>query len=378
MNLKTTRLLQTVTPLSLLLLALPTTPANAQSFKQTNLVSDIPGLAAHTDSDLVNPWGIAESGGSPFWIANNGTGKATLYNTAGVKQGLVVNTAADPSGQVFNSSAASFAGSHFIFDTEGGVIASWASGTNTVVQVDNSGAGAVYKGLAIDNVNHNLFAANFGENSIDVFNSTFAATSLTGNFTDPNAVAGYAPFNVQNLNGSLYVTYAKQSGGTDEVDGAGFGYVDKYDTQGNFLARIATGTDVGGTLSDLNAPWGLAIAPSTFGSYAGDLLVGNFGNGEILAFNATTNAFNGALKDALGNPISIDGLWALQVGNGGNGGLVSNIYFTAGLNGENDGLFGNIASAPEAGSIQFLMLGGMLAGGSLVARLRGRRAAKTA
>jgi uncharacterized protein (TIGR03118 family) len=385
-----TPLLLTLLPLSLL----PSRPAAAQ-YLQHNLVSDQSGVADFTDPNLVNAWGIATSGTSPFWVANNGTGTATLYNTKGAPQSLVVNIpapgggAAAPTGQVFNGTtdfAVDGLSARFIYSTEDGTVNAWApgaTGTTAVVAADHSGAGAVYKGLALDNNGSGnfLYATDFANGHIDVFNSTFAdgSASLTGNFTDPNAPTGYAAFNVQNLGGTLFVTYAKQQvGSTDEAHGTGFGFVDAFDANGNFLRRVASGTDVGGTLTDLNAPWGLALAPSTgFGKFDGDLLVGNFGNGRILAFDPVTDAFKGLMTDALGNPLVIDGLWGLRVGNGGNGGAINKVYFSAGPADESHGLLGSLtAAAPEPGVLPLILIGAPLLG--LLFTTRRRRESATA
>ncbi|HWU55875.1 MAG TPA: TIGR03118 family protein [Rhizomicrobium sp.] len=322
-------------------LLLAAVPAFAQTgYKQTNLVSDIPGLARVTDPDLINPWGMASSTTSPWWVSDNGMDLSTLYNgNTGAKSALVVDIPATaPTGLVFNNTAdfllANNLKASFIFSTETGSIAAWNGGTTAATM--QTIAGAAFKGLAIGTANSAsyLYAADFTQGKVQVFNSTFGTTNnLTGNFTDPNLPSGYAPFGIKNLGGKIYVTYAQQSGGLDEVDGPGKGYVDVFDTNGNLLDRIASG----GTL---NAPWGLALAPSNFGQFSNDLLVGNFGDGTINAFDLTNLTFAGQLLGVDGNPISIDGLWDLNFGNGGNGGLKNSLYFSAGLNGENDGLVG--------------------------------------
>src|SRR5262245_58439152 len=358
---------------------------------QTNMVSDLPGVAQNLDPNLVNPWGISESSGSPFWVSDNGTGVSTLYNTAGTPQSLVVNipgpppadplgTDGTPTGTVFNTFGGANGGFKvsangkgpaapvFLFDTEDGTIAGWApsvDGTHAVIAVNNSASGAVFKGLAIagngttqliagdPNSKALLYAANFGAGKIDVFDPDFsAARTAAGAFTDPDLPKGYAPFNVQVLtvNGTakLFVTYAKQDATKhDEVDGAGLGFVDVYNLDGTGVQRLVS-------RGDLNAPWGLAIAPSAsatsdFGTLAGALLVGNFGDGHIHAYNATTGAPMGQLTDPDGEPVVIPGLWALQAGNGANGGDKGTIYFTAGIDHENHGLFGSLAGvAPGA------------------------------
>ena len=336
-------------------------PAQATStrFKQVNLVSDIPGLAVTTDPDLVNPWGISHSGTSPFWVSDNGMGVSTLYNGAGTKLGLVVTipppagspagTLATPTGQLFNgttdfavSNGTTSAPARFIFATEDGTISGWnptVDATHAILAADNSPSGAVYKGLAMGanaSGNH-LYAANFHAGTIDVFDKDFHQVQLAGSFSDPNIHRGFAPFNIQNLGGKLYVTYAKQdANGEDDVAGPGNGYVDIFDTNGNLLQRLAT-------RGRLNSPWGLAFAPASFGAFAGDLLVGNFGDGRINVVDPVTGEFIDQLRDANNRAITIDGLWGLLVGNGGNGGDVDKVYFTAGPNDEADGLFGSIA-----------------------------------
>src|SRR5215510_6703119 len=338
-----------------------TRPAQATSttFTQVNLDSNIPGLALHTDPDLVNPWGMSHSATSPTWVSDNGTGLTTLYNTAGTKQGLVVTipppagspagTTSKPTGQVFNgttdfavSNGTTSAASRFIFATEDGTVSGWnptVDPTHAILGVDNSGSGAIYKGLAIGaNASGNfLYAANFHAGTIDVFDKDFHQVQLAGSFTDPNIHSGFAPFNVQNLGGKLYVTYAKQDAdGEDDVAGPANGYVDIFDTNGNLLQRLAT-------RGRLNSPWGLAFAPASFGPYAGDLLVGNFGDGRINIVDPVTGDFIDQLRDADNRAITIDGLWGLIVGNGGNGGDVNKVYFTAGPNDEADGLFGSLS-----------------------------------
>ena len=315
-----------------------------------------------TDPNLVNPWGISSSAASPFWVANNGTGVSTLYNGAGqpfpVASPLVVTIPppsggtgpATPTGQVFNGTSA-FNGDLFIFATEDGTIAGWrgALGTTAELLVDNSAAGAVYKGLALGIVaGHSyLYAANFRNGTIDVFRGDAGAPFLPGNFIDPNLPAGYAPFNIQNLGGSLYVTYALQDAAKhDDVPGPGHGYVNVFDLNGNLQRRLIS-------QGPLNSPWGLALAPAKFGAFSNDLLVGNFGDGTINAFDPLTGNLLGTVKDSRGNPIVIDGLWSLIFGNGGNGGEPNRLYFTAGPGGELHGLFGSLAPATL---VPFLLL----------------------
>jgi uncharacterized protein (TIGR03118 family) len=326
-------------------------------YKQTNLVSNIPGLAAQTDPNLVNPWGISESGTSPFWVSNNGTGTSTLYNTAGIPQALVVTIpnpgggTSSPTGQIFNGTG-QFNGDNFIFATENGTIAGWrgALGTTAETLFNNSASGAVYKGLALTTVGQAsyLLAADFHNNKIAVFPSS-GAPSLAGNFVDPSLPTGYAPFNVQTIGGQVYVTYAKQdAAGRDDVPGTGNGFISVFDVNGNFVKRLVSN-------GSLNSPWGLAVAPSGWGAASGDLLVGNFGDGLINAFNLD-GTFVGTLAGLNGLPLVDDGLWGLTFGNGGNGGNVNSLYITAGLNGEADGLFARIDSVPEPGTFFLLAI----------------------
>jgi uncharacterized protein (TIGR03118 family) len=330
----------------------------ANSFTQTNLVSDIPGMAKTTDPNLVNPWGVSFSSGSPFWISDNGTGLATLYNGAGGIIPLVVTVpppGSAPTGQVFNSSS-SFNGDLFIFATEGGTITGWRGALGTTAETLSPGTGGVYKGLAIATTPNGtyLYATDFHNNSITVFPGT-GAPSLPGNFTDPSLPAGYAPFNIQIIGGKLYVTYAVQDAAKhDDVSGPGHGIVDVFDLQGNFLQRLISN-------GPLNSPWGMAIAPTGFGNFGNDLLVGNFGDGTINAFDPSTGNFLGQLDGANGMPLINLGLWDLTVGNGGNGGSKSALYFTAGIPGdgmvEDHGLFGRIAPTPEPGTSALLGIG---------------------
>jgi uncharacterized protein (TIGR03118 family) len=338
------------------------------TYTQTNLVSDIPGLAAHTDPNLVNPWGISFSATSPFWISDNGQGKATLYNSSGTPQALVVSIpgagggTSAPTGQVFNSTS-SFNSDLFIFSSEDGAITGWrgALGTNAEILFDSSGAGAVYKGVALGTVSGNayLYAADFHNGRIDVFPGT-GAPALAGTFTDPTLPSGYAPFNVENLGGQLYVTFAEQqTGSNDEAHGAGLGFVSVFDLNGSFVKRLVS-------QGNLNAPWGLAMAPAGWGMFGGDLLVGNFGDGLINAYDSSGN-FQGAVSGVNG-PLVNDGLWALAFGNGGNGGNKNSLYLTAGLNDEADGLFAQIdpTGVPEPGSL--LLVASGLAAAVLVRR----------
>ncbi len=321
------------------------------AYVQTNIISDQAGVAAHTDPNLVNPWGISFEAGQPFWFSDNGTGKSTVVDGSGNLQPPNVITipglggqVSAPAGTVFNSSAGfpvseggNSGASLFLFATEEGTIAGWNPSVdpNAVIAVNHSATGASYKGLALGNnaSGEDLFAANFGNGTIDAFNANFQPATLQGSFSDPSLPSGYAPFNVQNLGGNLYVSYALQDIYKNNVFGQGDGYVDEFNTEGVFMRRVASqGT--------LNAPWGMAIAPATFGQFANDLLVGNFGDGRINAFDPSNGNFLGPLTGTNGQPITIDGLWSLTVGGGSLSGSPNTVYFTAGPDHETHGLFG--------------------------------------
>jgi uncharacterized protein (TIGR03118 family) len=321
-------------------------PASATSiYIENKLVSDIPGFAASTDPDLVNPWGIVHSATSPWWVADNGTAKSTLYNGAGAKQPLIVaipGTNAAPTGIVNNpnSASGSFGGARFIFAGEDGKLSAWSGGTSAVTAATSTGS--VYKGLAIANngAADHLYAADLKNGRVDVYDTTFAKVSLAGSFSDPTLPTGYGPFGIQNIGGNIFVTYARQSGGTDELDGAHLGFVDQFDANGNFVRRIAS-------KGSLNAPWGITMSPGNFGKFSNMLLIGNFGDGTINAFDPITGTFMGQLHDASG-PLVISGLWGLGFGNGASAGPTNALFFSAGINDEGDGLFGNLQAANVA------------------------------
>ncbi len=341
----------------------------ATTYTQTNLVSDLPGVAAHQDPGLVNPWGIAAGPTSPFWVADNGSGLSTLYNGSGTPIPLVVTipgpsgATGSPTGIVFNSGVASgnFGSAPFLFGTESGTIVSWTGGTSSSVAATGA-SGSSYKGIGLNTSGTLLYAANFGLGRIDVFDSKFQPATVSGGFIDPSLPSGYSPFNVQNLDGNLFVTFAKKGSGIDEVDGAGLGFVDEFSAAGVFEKRI-------GSQGPLNAPWGLAIAPTSgFGVLSGDLLVGNFGNGEIDAYSLSTDKFAGTLDAKDGDPLSIAGLWGLSFGNGAQGQGLDTLYFAAGIPGsgtvEDHGLYGAIdPTAPEPASVGLLLLGAVGLGG---------------
>ncbi|MEO7702624.1 MAG: TIGR03118 family protein [Opitutus sp.] len=329
----------------------------AHQYQQTNLVSDVAGAAAVTDANLVNPWGLSRSAASPWWSANNGTGTSTLYTGAGAKVPLTVTIPTPvgeappsaPTGTVFNDSGSTTdfllgpgQAARFLFATEDGTIAGWAGGTTAVTKINRHGW-AIYKSLAIGNVNgaNYLYAANFLAGTVEVFNGAFNEVHFGADaFRDWSLPGGYAPFNVQRIGNRLYVTYAKQDEeGIDEVAGHGRGYVNAYSLDGVLQLRLHTGYW-------MNAPWGVALAPANFGRFSNLLLVGQFGSGQIAAFDPMTGHFRGLLRGAPSRPLKIDGLWALSFGNGAAAGPVNTLYFTAGPDEETHGLFGSIAPLP--------------------------------
>jgi uncharacterized protein (TIGR03118 family) len=352
--------------LATILLSAPGLMPAANQYLQHNLVADTATAGAdHVDANLVNPWGICASSGSPLWISDNGTGLSTLYTSNGTPNattkpvvpatGASAAAPGSPTGCVYNGTATAFfvpntttgKTANFLFATENGSLSGWSSGVNpaqAIVMVDNSATGAVYKGLAIATPTGGtpqLYATNFNAGKVEIYDQTWKPVTLTNAFADPAIPAGYAPFNIQTLAGKLYVTYAKQDAAKrDDVAGAGNGYVDVYDLSGNLLTHLISA-------GNLNAPWGVALAPAGFGDYAGDLLVANFGDGAINVYNPTTGAFIATLQDTTGKMIHISGLWALQNGNGGSGGDANAVYFTAGTGGEQHGLLGSLQAAPS-------------------------------
>ena len=367
--------------LSLSLLLGGTGPAAAQFYAQHNLVSDIPGLADLTDASLVNAWGLAASGTSPWWVSNNGSSTSTLYNgNTGGKIMLTnlpcgcVMIPGEPTGVVFNGGTGfvvtdpvskTSGAARFIFASEDGSISGWNPGvppsapppplvsSRAIVAVQPSDA--VYKGIAIASTTpgnvggDRLYVTNFHAGTVDMYDHSFAPVHIAGAFTDPDIPKGYAPFGIRNIDGVIYVTYALQDADAhDDVPGMGHGFVNAFRTDGSFIRRVASrGT--------LNSPWGLALAPDNFGKFSDDLLVGNFGDGRIHAYDPEDTRGNrefkyrGMLHSAGGPPLRIDGLWALSFGNGATAGPKDTLFFTAGPGGESHGLFGSLVAAPPPG-----------------------------
>jgi uncharacterized protein (TIGR03118 family) len=337
-------------------LASATSAASPNSYVVTNLVSDEPGVAATLDPKLVNPWGLAALQTSPWWVADNGTDVSTLYQGNGTKVPLEVSIpGGGPTGLVANAGASfvvtngmTSGPARFIFDTEGGSILGWnpAVNLNQAIEVVNR-PGSIYLGLAIGSTpsGDRLYAADFHNAHVDVFDGSFNLITPPGDFVDPKLPDGYAPFGIANLGAQIFVAYAKQDEDhEEEVAGQGRGFVSRFDLDGNFIGRVASH-------GQLNAPWGLARASLSFGPFSGDLLVGNFGDGEINAYRQQPDGSYervGALRGPDHKPIVIDGLWALDFGKGeatGPNGSRDTLFFTAGPDGETHGLFGSIRVA---------------------------------
>ncbi len=333
--------------------------AASSAYRQVNLVSDMSGVAPITDPNLVNPWGIAFGPSGPFWIANNHTGVATIYDGAGQPESLIVTIPPPPGGAppsaptgiVFNPTSGfelvPGAPAIFLFATEDGTISGWNPSVDPTHAILEVAGFAVYKGLALAmrGAEPTLYAANFSGGAIEVFDSQFTPISLPGSFTDPTLPSGFAPFDIKAIGSDLLVTYALlDADGHDDVPGPGNGFVDVFDVDGNLLRRLIT-------QGVLNSPWGLAIAPPDFGQFSNELIVGNFGDGTINAFDPGTGVLQGTLADSTGAAIVIPGLWGLTFGNGGNGGSPNTLYFTAGIPGdgatEDHGLFGALELAGE-------------------------------
>ena len=318
------------------------------------LVSDGVVAAAHTDTNLLNAWGLAAAPGGPFWVVDNNSNESTTYDGTGAPQlGPVtipagVNGPANPTGEVYNGTAdfvittgAGSAPAQFVFSGEGGTITGWAqsvSGSTATIAYDDGAGGAVYKGLAMANngTANLLYATDLHNAKIDVFDTHFHKVALAGGFTDPTIPAGFAPFGIQALNNQLYVTYAMQDATAhDEVLGAGLGYVNIFDVNGNLLKRFSSA-------GVLNAPWGIALAPAGFGSSGGNLLIGNFGDGAINRFDPVSGNSLGSISLASGKQLVIPGVWALVFGNGAANQPSGTLFYTAGPNNQTDGVFGRI------------------------------------
>lgn len=333
----------------------PTVPvAMASKFAATALVADTAGAAAHVDANLVNAWGVAFNPTGFVWVVNNGSNTSTLYDGNGVPQTLVVGIpagsagAAHPTGIVFNSSQdfkvtqnGVTGASAFIFVSEAGTVSGWSPAVNrtsSITVVDGGVNGPVYKGLAIGKVGaaNYLYAADFRNGAIDVYDANFAKATLAGNFRHATLPAGYYPFNIQASGDRLYVAYARHAAGaTDETKGAGLGVVAVFDMAGNFIRELTAG-------GALNAPWGLTVAPGNLGTFSNTILVGNFGDGKINAFDPASGAWVGPLSKTDGTPIVIDGLWGMAFGNGLNAQPATTLFFAAGPGGEAHGQYGRI------------------------------------
>ncbi len=369
------KLLKSIWFLIVILFALPALTF-AQHYKQTNLVSDIMGMAPTFDPNLKNPWGITRSSGSPWWVANNNSGTSTLYNATGgiipingtgtvtvPPPGFAPGTQSAPTAIVFNGSATDFlltpggAAAHFIFATEDGTISAWASGQNATLEVDNSdngsSHGAVYKGATSGEIDGHkfLYVTNFRSGRVEVYDTAFNRVNLGDDAFRMDGDCdrddhhdcdgdrdrdGFAPFNIQNIGGSIFVTYAKQDAlKHDDVAGPGLGFVEIFTPKGRHISHLEHG-------DWFNSPWGVVWTTRDFGEFSNAILVGNFGSGWVAAFNGFTYKFEGFLKNPDDTLLTIDGLWSLTFANDGTAGLANTLYFSAGINGENDGLFGTI------------------------------------
>jgi uncharacterized protein (TIGR03118 family) len=335
-------------------------------YQQINLVSDLPGVAQVQDTNLVNGWGISFHPTFPFWVSDNGTGNTTLYSVTNDASGaphastvpagaigiggtgaavVSIPGAGNVTGQVANNTTG-FNGNIFLFVSEDGTISGWRPGMGSAAETLATRTNAVYKGVTLATIGTNtvLLAANFREATVDVYDSN---SQMIGQFTETRLPAGYAPFNVQNLGGMVFVTFAKQDAAKhDDVPARGRGAIEVFDPQTGGFHLFAAGRLAGGRVREMNSPWGLALAPSTFGQHANQLLVGNFGSGTIMAFDARGN-FRGLLKSSRECPVTIDGLWGLTFGAGGATGVATDLYFSAGPNGEGHGLFGVIQAVED-------------------------------
>jgi len=374
--------------IALVLLLYPAA-AFAQHYTQTNLVSDTVGAAPTHDPNLVNPWGLSRSSTSPWWVANNNSGTSTLHNGTGQiipinGNGIVTipppknapaGTIAAPTGTVFNGStdfvlpAPNSKPAAFIFATEDGTISGWNGGPSAVLAVDNndngSANGAVYKGAttAVNDGKRFLYVTNFRAARVEVYDRNFNRVQLPEDAFDPGADGdhdgddghaaerippGFAPFNIQNIGGSLFVTYAKQDGARhDDVAGPGNGFVEIFTPSGKHIGHLEHG-------SWLNSPWGVVWTPRDFGVFSNTILVGNFGSGWIAAFNGFTYKFIGFVQNPDDSILTIDGLWSLTFGNGATAGPSTTLFFSSGPDKESHGLFGTLTpvAAENDGSVE--------------------------
>jgi uncharacterized protein (TIGR03118 family) len=331
-----------------LVAAVPIAASNANAYVLHSLTASGAGSATFADPSLVNPWGLVAGPTTPWWTANNGSNTSTLYGGDGAKRALTVTVDGGTTGTVFNGATTGFAlpggtaGARFIFSSEDGKIRGWAAGTTAVVTADASGRGAVYKGLAIATLPDNtqrLYATDFHNGRVDIYDQNWQPVTIAGAFRDAKLPKGLAPFGIQTIGQRVVVTYAKQdSAKRDDVAGPAQGWFSVFDLNGKLLSRV-------GANGPLNAPWGTAIAPANWGKFGGDLLVGNFGDGRISVYTERSNgkwAYLASLRNGAAQPLQIDGLWALQWGNGSAAGPADTLYFTAGPNAEKAGLLGSI------------------------------------
>jgi uncharacterized protein (TIGR03118 family) len=343
--------------LALTFILLAASTALAQHYTRTDLTTDTSSTspsAPNIDPNLVNPWGMSRSSGGPWWISDNGTSVSTLYDALGVPKSLVVSIpgpdgqpGGTPTGTVYNYTGAFEVGpgqsAIFLFSTEDGTISGWnpgANATSAIIKVNHNGS-AIYKGLALATTpaGPRLYATNFQSGGVEVFNGHFQHVGGGGGFLDPNLPANYAPFGIQNVGGNIVVTFVhRKPGSHDEDHGPGLGFVDIFDTSGRLLLRLQHGPY-------FNAPWAIALAPGDFGPFSHRLLIGNFGDGWIHAFNTVSGKLEGTMLDPTGAPIAIGGLWGLNFAGGNvNSGSATELYFTAGANDEADGIFGKLTA----------------------------------
>ena len=330
-------------------------PAAVSAFQETVVVSNGSVPAPHADSNLRNGWGVAFNPNGFVWVADEGSNTSTLYDGNGVVQSLVVsippgtNGVAGPTGIVFNGSAdftvtsgGATGAAPFVFASESGTISGWSPSvlaTSSVIAYDDAAGGAVYKGLTLASVNGQqfLYATDFKNNKVDVFDKNFAKTTLPGGqFKDPALPAGYAPFGIQVVGTKIYVTFALQAaGGKVQTNGAGNGAVDVFDTSGNLLKQLVVGTN-------LNSPWGIALAPANFGTLSNDILIGNFGDGTVNAYDPNTSTFIGKLKHADGSTLALPGIWGMAFGNGKSAQPTNTLFYASGPSGKTTGAYGRI------------------------------------